>query len=100
MAAPKQTAARKLALEGRPAPLDMARTTCPFLDETIQYKQINGGKWIAFTSLWTSRPYDFRDMLVFVLSHNGGTAPNLPRPGVTPVIPPPEAEAEAEEPAQ
>lgn len=73
--------AREKALEGRPPPLDEPRTKCPFTGEDISIVKA-GDKWMAFTSLWTSRPYDFKDSLVYGLSHNGGTAPNMPRPGV------------------
>ena len=88
--------AREKALDGRPPPLTSPRTRCPITGEPIEIKQV-GTKWFAHTSLWTSRPYDFRDTLVYTLSHNGGTAPDLPRPGVTAVVPPgPSAETEEE----
>ena len=74
--------ARKKALEGKPRPLSEPRTRCPITGEPINVKKA-GDKWIAYTSLWTSRPYDFKDVLLYVLSHNEGVAPDMPRPGVT-----------------
>lgn len=77
---PKKRPAAKA--PGRPTPLSVGRTACPFTGEEIQFSKA-GDMWIAHTSLWTSRPFDFRDSLVYMLSHNQGVAPDWPRPGVS-----------------
>jgi hypothetical protein len=63
-----------------PAPLSEPRVRCPMTGEDINIVKA-GGMWIATTSLWTSRPFDFRDSLVYMLSHEGGVPPDMPRPG-------------------
>lgn len=74
----KKPSAAKAAAAG---PLSSPRTTCPITGEEIKIVKA-GDKWMAHTSLWTSRPYDFRDTLVYMLSHSNGVAPDMPRPGV------------------
>ena len=65
----------------KPAALSSPRTRCPMTGDEIQIKKA-GDMWFAFTPLWTSRPFDFRDSLVYMLSHSDGVAPDMPRPGV------------------
>ena len=65
-----------------PAPLSEPRALCPMTGDAIEITKA-GSMWIAHTPLWTSRPFDFKDTLVYLLSHNQGVAPDWPRPGVT-----------------
>lgn len=66
----------------RPAPLSEPRATCPITGDPIEILKA-GDMWVAHTPLWTSRAYEFRDTLVYMLSHNQGVAPDWPRPGAS-----------------
>ena len=79
---PPSSKAKKAKKEVRAPALASPRTRCPITGEEITIKKA-GDMWIAYTSLWTSRPYEFRDTLVYMLSHNEGVAPDMPRPGVS-----------------
>lgn len=76
MAAPKKKAG--CARCGR---MSEPRRFCPITGEEISLVKA-GDMWIAHTSLWTSRPFEFKDSLAYSLSHSYGESPDLPRPGV------------------
>lgn len=73
--------------KGKPATpktsgLRSPRTHCPITKELIRVVKV-GDLWIGTTSLWTSRPYQTRDRLMYELSYNNGVAPSFPEPGVS-----------------
>ena len=73
-------ATSKVKVADKPTPIDTPRVNCLVTGEPIQFKQV-GSYWIAYTSLWTSRPFDFLSDLRYALSYTGGEAPSYPRPG-------------------
>ena len=77
-------ATSKVKAAEKPALLDEPRVACPITGETIQFKQV-GTYWIAYTSLWTSRPFDFLSDLRYALSYTSGEAPRYLRPGASTV---------------
>ena len=79
---PPSSKPKKAKKEARAPALASPRTICPITGEEIKIVKA-GDKWIAHTSLWTSRPYEFRDTLVYMLSHYEGVSPDMPRPGIS-----------------
>lgn len=63
-------------------PITATRTHCPITGELIRFVQA-GDLWMATTTLWTSRPFQSKDRLVYELSYVNGVAPELPEPGVS-----------------
>ena len=56
------------------------RTNCPITGELIRYREVGADKmWVAFTSLWTTRMFQFKDQLVRALSYCNGVEPLFPR---------------------
>ena len=74
-----------------PKSLAAPRTHCPITKELIKIVKA-GDMWMATTSLWTSRPFHFRDRLLYELSYEAGVAPDFPDPSISarPRLPPPE----------
>ena len=79
---PPSSKAKAPKAAGKPAALTSYRERCPITGEEIKVVKA-GDSWVAFTSLWTSRPFPFKDMLLYALSHSDGRIPDMPRPGVT-----------------
>jgi len=60
--------------------LPKPRVIDPITGEDIQYTQA-GEFWIAFTSLWTSKPFPFKAYAEYAVSHVLGQPPSYPKPG-------------------
>ena len=65
----------------KPALPKEPRLRCPITGEEFRFAEVHG-KWIAMTSLYTTRMYEFKDTLLYMLSHTDGKAPNYPMPGI------------------
>jgi len=52
-----------------------------YTGEDIKYTKA-GDFWIASTSLWTSRPFNFLDDLKYALSYSMGVPPRYNKPGI------------------
>jgi len=61
-------------------PLLEPRKACPITGEQIQFSKA-GPHWIAHTSLWTSKPFPFREYAEYAFSHTFGKPPSYPKPG-------------------
>ena len=62
--------------------LKTARTHCPITKDLIKIVEA-GGMWIGTTPLWTTRPYQSKERLVYELSYDNGVPPVFPDPSIT-----------------
>lgn len=56
----------------------MSDLTCPITGEPIEIVSCGDDHWMARTSLWTTRLFSDKAVLVHALSHRNGVPPDFP----------------------